>query len=35
MMLPIGTWTVYGAGVVTLYRGEQIEVHARGEQFHL
>ncbi len=28
-------WTVYGAGVVTLYRGEQIEVHARGEQFHL
>jgi cyanophycinase len=30
-----GAWTVYGAGVVTLYRGEQIEVHARGEQFHL
>ncbi|MGA7195228.1 MAG: Type 1 glutamine amidotransferase-like domain-containing protein [Anaerolineales bacterium] len=28
-------WTVYGAGEVTLYRGEQIEVHARGEQFHL
>ena len=28
-------WTVYGAGVVTLYRGGQIEVHARGEQFHL
>ena len=28
-------WTVYGAGVVTLYRGEKIEVHARGEQFHL
>jgi cyanophycinase len=28
-------WTVYGAGVVTLYRGAQIEVHARGEQFRL
>jgi cyanophycinase len=28
-------WTVYGAGVVTLYRGEKIEVHARDEQFHL
>jgi cyanophycinase len=28
-------WAVYGAGVVTLYRGEQIEVHARGERFHL
>ena len=30
-----GAWTVYGAGVVTLYRGEQIEVHARGEQFRM
>ena len=30
-----GAWTVYGAGVVTLYRGEKIEGHARGEQFHL
>jgi len=30
-----GAWTVYGAGIVTLYRGEQIKVHARGEQFHL
>jgi len=30
-----GAWTVYGASAVTLYRGEQIEVHARGEQFHL
>ena len=30
-----GAWTVYGAGVVTLYRGEQIEVRARGEQFRL
>ncbi len=28
-------WTVYGAGVVTLYRDDQIEVHARGEQFLL
>jgi len=30
-----GAWTVYGAGAVTLYRGEQIEVHERGEQLHL
>ncbi len=30
-----GAWTVYGEAVVMLYRGEQIEVHARGEQFHL
>ena len=30
-----GVWAVYGAGVVTLYRGEQIEIHARGERFHL
>ena len=30
-----GAWMVYGAGVVTLYRGEQIEAYARGEQFHL
>jgi cyanophycinase len=30
-----GGWSVYGAGAVTLYRGEQIEVHARGEQFRL
>ena len=30
-----GAWTVYGAGVVTLYLGKQIEVHARGEQLHL
>jgi cyanophycinase len=30
-----GAWTVYGVGAVTLYRGKQIEVHARGEQFRL
>jgi len=30
-----GAWTVYGAGGVTLYRGEKIEVHARGQQFRL
>jgi hypothetical protein len=30
-----GVWTAYGAGGVTLYRGKQIEVHARGEQFRL
>ncbi len=30
-----GAWTVYGAGVGTLYRGEKIEIYARGEQFHL
>jgi len=28
-------WTVFGVGAVTLYRGDQIEVHARGEQFQL
>ena len=28
-------WTVSGAGVVTLYRGGKVEVHARGEQFEL
>jgi cyanophycinase-like exopeptidase len=30
-----GAWTVYGAGGVTLYRSEQIEVRARGELFRL
>ena len=30
-----GEWTVYGADAATLYRGEQIEVHARGEQFRM
>jgi len=30
-----GEWTVYGAGEVTLYRGDQIKVHARGMQFIL
>ncbi|HUH99050.1 MAG TPA: Type 1 glutamine amidotransferase-like domain-containing protein [Anaerolineales bacterium] len=28
-------WSVYGAGLITLYRGEQIEVHASGERFRL
>ena len=28
-------WTVLGAGAVTLYRGDRIEVHARGEPFQL
>ena len=31
----LATWTVYGAGKVTLYRDGQIEVHARGETFRL
>ena len=26
-------WTVYGAGVVTLYRDGQTEIHGRGETF--
>ena len=30
-----GRWTVYGAGEVTLYRGGQPKVHARGESFIL
>jgi len=30
-----GRWTVYGAGAVTLYRGGQPKVHARGESFIL
>jgi cyanophycinase-like exopeptidase len=30
-----GTWAVYGAGAVTLYRGGQARVHARGETFTL
>ena len=29
------TWTVYGAGKVTLYHDGQTEVHARGETFRL
>lgn len=28
-------WTVYGAGEVTLYKGNQLTVHVRGEKFHL
>jgi cyanophycinase len=30
-----GTWTVYGAGKVTLYRNGQTEVHVRGDTFHI
>jgi cyanophycinase len=30
-----GVWMVAGAGVVTLYRGGQVERHARGAQFRL
>jgi len=30
-----GAWTIYGAGVVTIYRGERTEVHMRGAQFRL
>lgn len=28
-----GAWTVYGAGEVTVYAGEQIQVRKRGERF--
>lgn len=28
-----GKWTVYGAGEVTVYSGEQVEVKKRGERF--
>jgi cyanophycinase len=30
-----GTWAVYGAGKVTLYRDGRTEVHGRGETFHI
>jgi len=30
-----GAWRIYGAGEVTLYRGETIEGHARGKTFSL
>ena len=32
---PDGSWTVHGAGAVTLYRGGQAQSHARGESFVL
>jgi hypothetical protein len=28
-----GTWTVYGAGEVTLYRNQQVEIHPTGKSF--
>jgi len=28
-----GAWHVRGAGEITLYRGEQIQSHVRGETF--
>lgn len=28
-----GTWTVHGAGNVTLYRNQQVETHAAGNAF--
>ena len=28
-----GTWTVYGAGEVTLYRNQQAEIHPTGKSF--
>ena len=28
-----GTWTVYGAGDVTLYRNQQVEIHPTGKSF--
>ena len=32
---PAGSWTVYGAGQVTLYRGGASRVYSRGESFVL
>jgi cyanophycinase len=32
---PSGSWTVYGAGTVTLYHDGQTEVHGRGETFQI
>ncbi len=32
---PLGSWTAYGAGNVTLYHEGQTEVHGRGETFQL
>ena len=28
-----GTWTVYGAGDVTLYRNQKVEIHPTGKSF--
>jgi len=28
-----GTWTVYGAGSVTLYRNKEVEIHPSGKSF--
>ena len=28
-----GTWTVYGAGDVTLYRNQEVEIHPTGKSF--
>ena len=28
-----GTWTVYGAGEVTLYRNQKVEIHPTGKSF--
>ena len=30
-----GKWTVYGVGLVTIYRDGQTEIHGRGEAFQL
>jgi cyanophycinase len=32
---PSGSWTVYGAGMVTLYHDGQTTVHRRGETFQI
>ena len=29
----VGTWTVHGAGDVTLYRNQQVEIHPSGDSF--
>jgi len=29
----VGTWTVYGAGNVTLYRNQQVEIYVTGKSF--
>jgi hypothetical protein len=28
-----GTWTVYGAGNVTLYRNQEVEIYVTGKSF--
>ena len=32
---PLGKWTVYGAGKVTLYEDERKEIYSKGEAFEL